>query len=204
MTQLDVCVACNTAMLAIEPDQIIHPCCDPDDTPLPVFSAEEITELIGYHGRCQACGQPSRSPGLTSRCKPRYKVATRWPAMAQSPATSSLAHNQHWRPRWTHTLHVPIAEGGPGPRPRLAQSHHHRSADIAPPCSVRRHPSLMRPTDGTMTQWVYPSARGFSSISLLSSPAGIGRCGRPPQPHLSPASGHRWPNLSGGCHADVA
>src|SRR5688572_25369889 len=90
------------------------------------------------------------------------------------------------------------AEGGPGPRPPLAQSHHHRSADIAPPCSVRRHPSLMRPTDGTMTQWVYPSNRGFSSISLLSSPAGIGRCGRPLSPISAPrvvTAGRTYPEV---------
>jgi hypothetical protein len=58
MTKLDVCLACNTAMLAVEPDEITHPCCDPDDTPLPVLSIEEITELIGDQGWCGDCGEP--------------------------------------------------------------------------------------------------------------------------------------------------
>jgi hypothetical protein len=32
------CLVCNTAMIAVEPDQLTHPCCDPDDTPLPILS----------------------------------------------------------------------------------------------------------------------------------------------------------------------
>ena len=74
MNPLDVCVACNTAMLAVEPDQITHPCCDPDDTPLPILSIDQINELIGDLGQCQDCGQPARSPGLTSRCKSKHKA----------------------------------------------------------------------------------------------------------------------------------
>ena len=75
MNQLDVCLVCNTAMLAVEQDQITHPCCDPDDTALPVLSIEEINELVGDLGQRQDCGQPNRSPGLTTRCKSRHKVA---------------------------------------------------------------------------------------------------------------------------------
>jgi hypothetical protein len=77
MTHLDVCAACNTAMITVEPDQITHPCCDPDDTTQPVLNINQITELIGDLGRCQDCGQPARSPGLTSRCQPRHKAAQR-------------------------------------------------------------------------------------------------------------------------------
>ena len=61
-------------MLAVEPNQITHPCCDPDDTPLPALSIDEITELIGDLGQCQDCGQPAHSPGLTSRCKSKHKA----------------------------------------------------------------------------------------------------------------------------------
>jgi hypothetical protein len=32
------CLVCNTAMIAVEPDQLTHPCRDPNDTPLPIFS----------------------------------------------------------------------------------------------------------------------------------------------------------------------
>jgi hypothetical protein len=76
MTKLDVCAVCNQPMLAVEPDQITHPCCDPDDTPFPVLSIEEIKKLIGDLGQCQDCGQPNRSPGLTPRCKSKHKAAT--------------------------------------------------------------------------------------------------------------------------------
>jgi hypothetical protein len=62
-------------MVTVEPDQITHPCCDPDDTALPALSIEEINELIGDHGRCRTCGQPIRSVGLISRCKSRHKAA---------------------------------------------------------------------------------------------------------------------------------
>jgi hypothetical protein len=61
-------------MLAVEPDQITHPCCDPDDTPLPILSIDQINKLIGDLGQCQDCGQPARSPGLTSRCKSKHKA----------------------------------------------------------------------------------------------------------------------------------
>jgi hypothetical protein len=53
-----------------------HPCCDPDDTPLPVLSIEEINQLIGDLGQCQDCGQSARSPGLTTRCKRNHKAVT--------------------------------------------------------------------------------------------------------------------------------
>jgi hypothetical protein len=53
---LDICVACNTAMLVVEPDQITHPCCD--DTSLPVLSINEIAELIGDLGWCPDCNGP--------------------------------------------------------------------------------------------------------------------------------------------------
>jgi hypothetical protein len=77
MNHLDVCAACNQAMLPVEPDQITHPCCDPDDTPLPVVSIEEIIELIGDLGRCQGCGQPFNQPGLIKRCRDRHEAAQR-------------------------------------------------------------------------------------------------------------------------------
>jgi hypothetical protein len=73
---ISTCVVCNTAMLPVEPDQITHPCCDPDDTPLPVLSIDKITELIGDLGRCEDCGEPIREPGSTNRCRPQHKVAT--------------------------------------------------------------------------------------------------------------------------------
>jgi hypothetical protein len=74
---LSVCVACNTAMLEVEPDQITHPCCDPDDTPHPVLSIAEIAALIGDLGRCQDCGQPFNQPGLIKRCRDRHEAVQR-------------------------------------------------------------------------------------------------------------------------------
>jgi hypothetical protein len=68
------CVVCNTAMVAVEPGQITHPCCDPDDTRLPALSIEEIAELIGDLGQCPVCGDPIRGPGLTKRCRPNHKL----------------------------------------------------------------------------------------------------------------------------------
>jgi hypothetical protein len=53
------------------------PCCDPDDTPLPVVSIEEIIELIGDLGRCQGCWQPFNQPGLIKRCRDRHEAAQR-------------------------------------------------------------------------------------------------------------------------------
>jgi hypothetical protein len=64
---VSACLVCNEAVIAVEPDQIAHPCCDPDDTTQPVLSIDQLTELIGDLGRCQACGDPIRSPGRTSR-----------------------------------------------------------------------------------------------------------------------------------------
>lgn len=76
MIPLEVCVCCNQPMLAVEPNQITHPCCDPDDTPLPALSIDEITELIGDLGRCEDCGEPSRGPGFTNKCRTNHKVAS--------------------------------------------------------------------------------------------------------------------------------
>jgi hypothetical protein len=70
---LQVCVCCNTGLITVEPDQITHPCCDPDDTPLPVLSIEEITELIGDLGRCADCGEPVNGPSLMQRCRGRHQ-----------------------------------------------------------------------------------------------------------------------------------
>jgi hypothetical protein len=74
---LDVCVACNQPMLAVEPDQITHPCCDPDDTPLSILSLAEITELIGDQGWCLDCGEPFSQPGLVKRCRDRHAAVQR-------------------------------------------------------------------------------------------------------------------------------
>ena len=75
MTQLDVCVVCNQPMLAVEPNQITHPCCDPDDTPLPVFNINEIAELLGdfgrlrqQPGRCTCCGYYPATQGHAADC----------------------------------------------------------------------------------------------------------------------------------------
>jgi hypothetical protein len=73
MNQLDICVACNQPMLAVEPDQITHPSCDPDDTSLPILSLDEINQLIGDQGRCLDCGDPLNQPGLMQRCRGRHK-----------------------------------------------------------------------------------------------------------------------------------
>jgi hypothetical protein len=73
---ISACVVCNKAVLAVEPDQITYPCCDPDDTPLPALSLDRITELIGDQGRCEDCGEPTRGPGFTNRCRPNHKVPT--------------------------------------------------------------------------------------------------------------------------------
>jgi hypothetical protein len=67
-------LVCNTAMVAIDPGQITHPCCDPDDVRQPPLSETEIAELIGDLARCQDCGDPIRGPGLTKRCRPKHKL----------------------------------------------------------------------------------------------------------------------------------
>jgi len=62
-------------MLPVEPDQITHPCCDPDDTPLPVLSENGIAELLGDLGwlrqqpdRCTRCGYHPATQGHTADC----------------------------------------------------------------------------------------------------------------------------------------
>jgi len=67
--------ACNQPMLAVEPDQITHPNCDPDDTPLSPLSLDKITELIGDLGWCGDCGDPIRGPALIKRCQSQHKAA---------------------------------------------------------------------------------------------------------------------------------
>jgi hypothetical protein len=65
-------------MLAVEPDQITHhPCCDPDDTSLPILSLDEINQLIGDLGRCPDFGEPFNQPGLIKRCGDRHEGAQR-------------------------------------------------------------------------------------------------------------------------------
>jgi hypothetical protein len=75
MTPLDVCVACSTPMIAVEPDQITHPCCDPDDTTQPVLTIDEIAELLGdldwlrrQPGRCTSCGYHPATQGHGAGC----------------------------------------------------------------------------------------------------------------------------------------
>lgn len=70
MTHLDVCVACNQPMLAVEPGQITHPCCDPDDTALPVLSEAAVAHLLAspdwlrqQPGRCTCCGYHPATQG---------------------------------------------------------------------------------------------------------------------------------------------
>jgi hypothetical protein len=77
MISLATCVVCNEELIQVEPDQITHPCCDPDDTPLPILSLDQITELIGDLARCQDCGQPFNQPGLIKRCRDRHEAAQR-------------------------------------------------------------------------------------------------------------------------------
>jgi hypothetical protein len=89
---LATCAVCNEAMLVVEPDQITHPCCDPDDTPLPVLSIEEIAETLGgrivdlalppdasdypvlFSGSdiCRDCGEPYGQDGFSTRCLRRH------------------------------------------------------------------------------------------------------------------------------------
>jgi hypothetical protein len=76
MNQLDVCLVCNQPMLAVEPNQITHPCCDPDDTPLLALSVEEINQLIGDQGWCRDCGEPIRESGFTKMCSSNHRVMT--------------------------------------------------------------------------------------------------------------------------------
>jgi hypothetical protein len=73
---VSTCLVCNQPMLAVEPDQITHPCCDPDDTCQPVLSLDEITDLIGDLGRCEDCGEPIRGPEFTNKCRTDHKVAS--------------------------------------------------------------------------------------------------------------------------------
>jgi hypothetical protein len=80
---LDVCVACNTAMLAVEPDQITHPCCDPDDTPLPVLSVDEINTNTHAVWRAYARAR-ARS------CPPGRRPATRVPTFAAVLAEADI------------------------------------------------------------------------------------------------------------------
>jgi hypothetical protein len=75
MTQLDVCVVCNQPMLAVEPNQITHPCCDPDDTPLQVLNINEIAELLSdlgwfrqQPGHCTCCGYHPATQGHAADC----------------------------------------------------------------------------------------------------------------------------------------
>jgi hypothetical protein len=43
---IEACVCCNTAMIAIEPTRspTTHACCDPDDTPHPALSVDQINQ----------------------------------------------------------------------------------------------------------------------------------------------------------------
>lgn len=68
------CLVCNAAMVAVEPNQLTHPCCDPDDVRQPALILEEITELVGDLGWCRVCGEPIRAPGFTKRCRPKHKL----------------------------------------------------------------------------------------------------------------------------------
>jgi hypothetical protein len=91
MTGLATCVVCNEAMVIVEPDQITHPCCDPDDTSLPVLSIDEIEEMLGgriigapppdasaypvlFSGSdiCKDCGEPYGQDGFSTRCLRRH------------------------------------------------------------------------------------------------------------------------------------
>jgi hypothetical protein len=85
MTSLATCVVCNQELLQVEPDQITHPCCDPDDTPLPVLSVDEITELFNSSewlrlserpGRCTSCGSHPAIQGHLTDCE--SKEASRY------------------------------------------------------------------------------------------------------------------------------
>jgi hypothetical protein len=78
MTSLGTCVVCNEGMLLVEQDQITHPCCDPDDTPQPVLSVDEITELFNSSewlrlserpGRCTHCGSHPATQGHLAECE---------------------------------------------------------------------------------------------------------------------------------------
>jgi hypothetical protein len=75
MSRIPTCVACNQAMLPVEPDQITHPCCDPDDTPFPALSETGIAELLGdlgwlrqQPGRCTRCGYHPATHGHAADC----------------------------------------------------------------------------------------------------------------------------------------
>jgi hypothetical protein len=91
MSCLATCVVCNEELLQVEPDQITHPCCDPDDTPLPVLSVDEIAETLGgrvvaapppdtssypvlFAGSdiCRDCGEPYSQDGLSTRYQRRH------------------------------------------------------------------------------------------------------------------------------------
>ena len=87
MNPLDVCLACNTAMLPVEPDQITHPCCDPDDTPLPALNEYEIAELLGdldwlrqQSGRCTGCGYHPATQGHAADCNSKAAAVSSSPA----------------------------------------------------------------------------------------------------------------------------
>ena len=93
MSHLATCVVCNQELLQVEPDQITHPCCDPDDTPLPALSVDEIAETLGgriiaapppdtsaypalFAGSdiCRDCGEPYSQDGFSTRCQRRHWV----------------------------------------------------------------------------------------------------------------------------------
>jgi hypothetical protein len=75
VTALEVCLACNQPMIAGEPDQITHPCCDPDDTALPTLNETETVDLLSNDGwfrqrpgRCGHCGNHPATQGHAATC----------------------------------------------------------------------------------------------------------------------------------------
>lgn len=75
MNRPATCIACNQRMLPVEPDQITHPCCDPDDTPLPALSENGLAELLSdlgwlrqQPGRCTRCGYHPATQGHDTDC----------------------------------------------------------------------------------------------------------------------------------------
>jgi hypothetical protein len=72
---VSTCLICNQAMITVEPDQLTHPCCDPDDNRRPSLDHEAVAGLLAdlaffrrQPGRCACCGSHPATQGHLADC----------------------------------------------------------------------------------------------------------------------------------------